>query len=1146
MELILSVRRWILWALRRGLRTLFFTFVIAPSLRASPYAPAQDSFSTAHAPFIHFESATVEPIAVSADGRLLLVLNTPDHRLEVFSIRERQVPGPPRSASPGRREFSLSFEAAVLCGLEPVSIALHPEDTNVVFVSNQLSDTVSVVALDRLQVAATLNAGDEPSGLAVTCGRLFVACARAPEQPTLPGKADPGPYQNHVVTVFEAAPPYGFLGDVVLPAVRPRDVVAAGDRVYVTALHSGNHTTLLDEKLTQSLSMTQLTRDSFDPDFAVNGVVVRPDFKDPDWIWGWILPKAGRIVFDHEYKDLVPQLEDNDVLVIDAPSLQLLPETVHGAGTTLLDLERSANGDLWIAGTDARNRTRFEPFLRGDAVENRLTVVVSGSVQRTIDLGSAQFPEPLAQPVNVALYDGQRGDLVYVAAHSSARVGVVDAVSGAFLDALEVDSLPVGLAVDAGRDLLFVLCRGSDSIHVFDIRDRHRRAALPVTLSYRPEPQHVRAGREHLYDARVETGAGNGTMSCASCHIFGHFDQLGWDLGDPEGSFSYYFPDVMTGFKGYPYAVVTDPKTPILHPMKGPMVTQSLRGLIDPVFKDEVPLHWRGDRRVFQQFRGAFEGLLGGSGKSRLEIQQFAAFLRDLEFPPNPLEPRDRVYRGDAEQGRIKYGLEPAQTGREYVANTGVFCVTCHHADFTGVPRDYSGSRQTVSAGSFTQIFNTSQLRHVYEKDFFTMSGFGALHDGAVDGVRGFMDFVKPNGGPVFPNFSDDDKDHVATFVKAFDSGTAPLVGVQVSATAANVADAHAFMNLAEARAQAEPHELDLILKGDRISTDGSRERRGAVFTQDASSGQWGYQFDTGAFADRVTVELVIALGAAEFTFTCVPPGMGWRLGVDRDEDDLLDFIEQTLGTDESDPDTDGDGYADGAEGVLGGDPTRAEGWLPDFDPPAVDALSAREIAVDVATISVRTSEPASLSIVLGTAAGEWTLGPYTSTVLKRIHEVIALDLPAGADLHCEVTATDRNGNSASSTTGFRTLPPFLHVEDIEIEKAGAGPYEVSARVKVFDHSDKAVAGVPVMGFWAGDMGGQDWQQTVRTDSAGVATFALAPFTPSGPTRIFFSPAYIGTTNSADPYFVGIGGFTPSFFYDQTRNRVHYRAVDLP
>src|SRR5262249_17598101 len=54
---------------------------------------------------------------------------------------------------------------------------------------------------------------------------------------------------------------------------------------------------------------------------------------------------------------------------------------------------------------------------------------------------------------------------------------------------------------------------------------------LPV---YNPEPAAVTDGRQFLYDATLTSS--NGEAACASCHIFGDFDSLAWDLGDPRGT----------------------------------------------------------------------------------------------------------------------------------------------------------------------------------------------------------------------------------------------------------------------------------------------------------------------------------------------------------------------------------------------------------------------------------------------------------------------------------------------------------------------------------------------------------------------------------------------------------------------------------
>src|SRR5207253_393344 len=144
---------------------------------------------------------------------------------------------------------------------------------------------------------------------------------------------------------------------------------------------------------------------------------------------------------------------------------------------------------------------------------------------------------------------------------------------------------------------------------------------------FNPEPRSVVVGRPFLYDARLTSA--HGDSACFSCHIFGDFDSLAWDLGDPD--------DIVTPIPG-PFTI--DPATiarisggaPLVDiPLKGPMTTQSLRGLAN-----HGPMHWRGDRTggtdatrlnvvpsaqpntgsfdeaaAFTKFNVAFAGLLG-------------------------------------------------------------------------------------------------------------------------------------------------------------------------------------------------------------------------------------------------------------------------------------------------------------------------------------------------------------------------------------------------------------------------------------------------------------------------------------------------------------------------------------------------------
>src|SRR5690606_13073564 len=96
-------------------------------------------------------------------------------------------------------------------------------------------------------------------------------------------------------------------------------------------------------------------------------------------------------------------------------------------------------------------------------------------------------------------------------------------------DLIDVPGGPAGLAMDEGRDQLYVLARFSNELVVIDT---HRRRIVDRHAMPTPEPAHVIEGRRFLYDARLTSA--NGTVACASCHVFGDLDTLSWDLGAPD------------------------------------------------------------------------------------------------------------------------------------------------------------------------------------------------------------------------------------------------------------------------------------------------------------------------------------------------------------------------------------------------------------------------------------------------------------------------------------------------------------------------------------------------------------------------------------------------------------------------------------
>src|SRR5262249_27391182 len=160
--------------------------------------------------------------------------------------------------------------------------------------------------------------------------------------------------------------------------------------------------------------------------------------------------------------------------------------------------------------------------------------------------------------------------------------------------------------------------RFDNGVAVIDTTNGHEVAHPSL---YDPEPASVVNGRPFLYDAAFTSS--NGEAACASCHIFADFHSLAWDLGNPDDS-------VLNNPNPFRVGPFIDPD---FHPMKGPMTTQSLRGMANA-----GPMHWRGDRtggndpggnaldssQAFMKFNVAFAGLLGRSGPlTTTEMQTF-------------------------------------------------------------------------------------------------------------------------------------------------------------------------------------------------------------------------------------------------------------------------------------------------------------------------------------------------------------------------------------------------------------------------------------------------------------------------------------------------------------------------------------------
>jgi DNA-binding beta-propeller fold protein YncE len=898
-----------------------------------------------------FESGQVRPLALSPDHQHLFAVNTPDNRLEVFRIETNR----------------LIHTASIPVGLEPVAVAART--SREVWVVNHLSDSVSVIELDddatSGHIARTLLVGDEPRDI-VFAGpghrRAFITTAHRgqniPFDPQLTtsgvGRAD--------VWVFDANALGSTLGGTPLTMVslftdtpRALAVTPDGTRVYAAGFHTGNQTTTVFETAIP---------DGFGPDGVAGPASNFQGYPAPEvgaivkWNGAHWVDTLGRSR-DEFVKFALP---DKDVFVLDAmanPPRQLAGSSgfFQGVGTILYAMVvNPVNGKVYVANTDANNADRFEGpgifaghSLRGHLHENHITVLTPGGGVASRHLNKHINYEHCCAPIpndensrSLALPQGMavtgNGSTLYVAALGSNKVGVFSTaelenntfVPNAASHIPVSGGGPTGVVLDEQRGQLYVMTRFDDAISIVNTTTRAETAHVTM---HNPEPQSIVAGRRFLYDASFSSS--HGDSSCASCHVFGDFDSLAWDLGNPDapvfnnpGPFASALLNTLTG----------QPITPVFHPMKGPMVTLSLRGMAN-----HGPMHWRGDRTggndaptaqpdsgafderaAFQKFQVGFTDLLGrDSFVSQADMDAFTDFILQVTYPPNPNRSLDNVLTADQEAGRQRFNtahcgiLDPNGTPNVLT------CIKCHAIDPTANPGTAApGSFGTSSFSSFDfvpQLFKVPHLRNLYQKigmfgnpasggalggnhDFKgdQVRGFGFLHDGAIDTVFRFHNgptfsvlFTgEGNGG--FPEGPEGEvlRRQVEAFILAFPTNLAPIVGQQITLTASSSPAVGSRVDLLLQRADAG--ECDLVAKTELLD-----EELGFIY------------IGTGLFkTDRRTLPPITDAGLRllathadhPVTYTCVPPGSGQRIGVDRDGDGFWDGDERDAHSDPADP----------------------------------------------------------------------------------------------------------------------------------------------------------------------------------------------------------------------------------------------------
>ncbi|NOT00070.1 MAG: hypothetical protein HOP29_05540 [Phycisphaerales bacterium] len=884
---------------------------------APPPTPAGDSPSS----FVNWESPHVHPLDITPDRRRLLAVNTADNRLEVFDITTG-------TAIP---------IGSIPVGLDPVSVRARTDDE--AWVVNHISDTVSIVRLSAMNVVETVPTLDEPADV-VFAGhpqRAFIACSQA----------------NTILAVNPNDPSAQAI-TIPIDAEKPRamTVSADGNEIYVAIFESGNATTILPggdfETLPVNLADGPYGGQNPPPN-------VGSEFSPPQNPLNPPPPKSSLIVkrrFDGRWTD--DNAGDWSTFIDGAlahlslrqPGWQLLDHDVAVINTATLDVDyidglmnicmavaiRPVAGLVTVIGTDATNHVRFEPVLRGRFLRVNLAIAdpTGKDAPAILDLNqhltySNDIPfVPIPQPDRDrsigdprAIVWAPTGLRAYIAGMGSNNVAIINAsgvrqspIGDPSAAAIEVGAGPTGLALDSDRGRLYVLNRFSAAVTVIATSTE---VVLETVPFFDPTPPAVKTGRKHLYDTHKNSGLGH--IACASCHVDARTDRLAWDLGNPAGEMRTFDQNCAMGLMD---------NCVDWHPMKGPLLTQTLQDIIG-----KEPFHWRGDRNGIEEFNGAFVSLQGDDAMlTPQEMQKLEDFLATVAFPPNPFRAFDNSLRanlplpGHYETGMFGNAGDPlpngnAQSGLDTFMHGGFQCTFCHTLP-TGTSSDLffdgttvqqfatgpNGERHNaliVDDGSETVMLKPPQLRNLYERVGFdytqlrSRTGFGFLHNGVGGSLARLV------SSPVFEVHSTQDVADLVAFLLSFsgsdlpvgssDDLTQPLgptsrdthaaVGRQLT-FAGGAASAAGFGGLPEMFNLADTGRVGLAARGVVAGLS-----RGYVYRPGGS-----LQSDRAAESASVN-DFVGSLTAEDrLTFTIVPTGSQDRIGIDRDDDGFFDTDE--------------------------------------------------------------------------------------------------------------------------------------------------------------------------------------------------------------------------------------------------------------
>jgi YVTN family beta-propeller protein len=848
---------------------------ITDVLAADPAADAAGAPSTkalrgagaSGAAFSNFESPHVHPMDLTPDGKRLLVANTAAGTLEIFDVAAGRV----------------ARSTVVNVGLDPVTV--RAASNTEAWVVNHLSDSISVVDLERGTVVSTIATDDEPADVvfAGSPRRAYVSCAQA-----------------RTLLVFDPAATSAPLARLPILGQQPRALATSRDgrTVYLGIFESGNGTIALSAK--NSGVEPNIVRHPAGPYGGVNpppnarnATAFDPPLNpanDPpppgtslivrrtaagDWLddngRNWrAMVTGGPAAVGGNTRSRVQgwDLVDRDLAMIDTATRQVSYR--GGMLNIVMALAvNPANGAVSLVGTDALNEIRYEPKLNGRFLRVQLGQVDARGGIATDDLNphldyttarvpSAQRTRSIGDPRGIAW--NAAGTRAYVTGMGSNNLVVIDAQGrrAGRTPTIEVGQGPTGIVLQEASQRAFVLNRFDASVSIVDLGTE--RVTGRFELSFDPTPPEVRAGRPLLYDTHRTSGTGH--VSCASCHVDGKTDRLAWDLGNPAGEMI-----AATDVNG---------RTVRHHPMKGPLLTQTL---VDTM--QSALLHWRGDKADLSHFAGAFRDLQGADAPaSAAEMATMRTYLATLRTPPNPYRNLDNSY-----SNRVDIPGPRGETLRTGDAEAGASefeqrCRSCH-LGHTGRGAVFHSNRPQFSGEGI--VLTAPRWQNFYKRDGLwfddptgSSAGFGFQQDGTYDSSH---NRTRSN--------------NMMAFMYSF-NGSFPYVPFGLDAHTVAV-DAHAAVGrqlTLRSGATAPALLTDLRTLADRGAVGlvahacVGGQRKGFAYVGNGT-------FWTDRAYETVSFDALRAQASAEqpITYTAVRSGTERRIGMDQDVDGTHDSL---------------------------------------------------------------------------------------------------------------------------------------------------------------------------------------------------------------------------------------------------------------